>query len=521
MMRPIMRADVKDQIGVVKDKTITAERLIPIILIILIIIGLLLRLFKVGTHSFWGDEAISLVVLRYILGIDLTGEVGYQLARPFYYLLMIPFFKLSQSEVSLRMVSVLCGTLAIPLMYNFGSRLFNKTIGIIGALLITFSPFHIYYSQEIRSYGLLLLLSLLGFYYSLRALEDDRTVNYLLMVVSFVAGLYTHIFCFFSVLIMNVYILLTWKDNRIRLKKWFIANMIIFVLSLPVFYLTYYHATNYHHGLADFPSGIRSLIGTFYLFTMGRVYFPNGLNLFVIIIQSIIFGIGLLLGARQFRIDRKSKGGARSFSFAVASILVYAAIWVFSMLFFPLFDEARVNYLIFLLPIYFLVVSLGWGSLSKPVIKYTVIFIAILLNLISIYPFYFQWDQVGKGNFRAASSYIEEKYMEGDVVYHTNNSSTTPFDYYLNWRVPQIDLSVPDLNNSFEKNRFWLIVFKQQGGVEFTQKSINPNNFPSNSSRDTKARVCNNVISDNEYTLVVYKIFPGKNELTVCLYEKR
>ena len=336
----------------------------PAYLFSITLIGILLRLYRLGSHSFWLDEADSVKIVRVILGIDPSGNWSLQLSRPFYYLLLTPFYLLSQSEWSLRLVSAIAGILAILILYIFGSRVWNKRIGLLAALLLAVSPFHIYYSQELRSYTWVMLLSILGFYFSCRALEGNRNRDYFGMIAAFLTGIYTHIYTLFPLVIVNLHYLFECKKHRSCFRKLVFSNLLILILGAPIFYLSLYFSTHLDIRLSDFPSGFRSLIATFYLFTMGRVFFPAGANLLIIVPQLALFATGFALGLFRLWKARNDQPGASMYSFVLASLVIYLSIWLISVMGFPLFDEARVNYLIFLLPIFLRIVSIGWDSVS-------------------------------------------------------------------------------------------------------------------------------------------------------------
>jgi mannosyltransferase len=443
----------------------------------------------------------------------------YERLPPLYFFLLVPFYILSRSEWTLRLVSVISGIISIPLIYLLGKRLFNKKIGLISALLLAISPFHLYYSQELRPYSLFLFFSLQFFYLSYLALESDRTPYYLGMVATFVLGFYTHTYMILPLFIMDLYFLLSWTTHRPCLRKWLLSHLGIGILCIPALYLLSYHIIRGNTTLAEFPSGLRSLLGTLYVFTMGRVFFPARENLIFIVIQGVIWGIGLLVGTWALWKERKNIHRGKTLSLFIAAGITYVALWIISIRFIPLFDESRVYYLIFLLPFYLILVAKGWDFISNSALKTALIGIALVISLVSIYPFYFDWDQVGKGNFRAAAAYVQPNLEDKDIIYHTTNTSTLPFRYYLDWRVPQVEISVTGKASYRTVNHFWLIVPKQQGGFEFGLKLIGQQNITSK-LEENSASVCMEVISDPNFNLVDFKVFPGKNELTVCQFRK-
>jgi hypothetical protein len=198
--------------------------------------------------------------------------------------------------------------------------------------------------------------------------------------------------------------------------------------------------------------------------------------------------------------------------------MTYVIIWLISLYLLPLFDEARVNYLIFLLPFYYLLVAKGWDYLRNSVIQTVLISLAVLLSLISLYPFYFEWDQVGKGDFRAAAAYIQRNFEQGDAVYHADGGARRSFDYYFHWQVPQNN--VTRLGSSDSHERIWLIVLNQQGGFDFGLESLRRPQISAQDQQQEATSSCNSHIKNGNLHLIDLKVFPGKNEVIICLYRQ-
>jgi uncharacterized membrane protein len=62
-------------------------------------------------------------------------------------------------------MSVLFGTLAVPIIYAIGGIIGNRDVAITAAILLSLSPINVHYSQEARMYSLLTLaaaVSILG-----------------------------------------------------------------------------------------------------------------------------------------------------------------------------------------------------------------------------------------------------------------------------------------------------------------------------------------------------------------------
>ena len=131
--------------------------------------GTFLRLFLLTQQSLWWDEGFSLInsagnnwqenfnVVRNIRNADKF--------QPLYYWILFQIrHTFGSEEYVLRGASVLFGTLALPVIYVNASRFYSKRYALWSVGLATTSAFLICYSQEVRNYSLLILLSALQLY---------------------------------------------------------------------------------------------------------------------------------------------------------------------------------------------------------------------------------------------------------------------------------------------------------------------------------------------------------------------
>jgi 4-amino-4-deoxy-L-arabinose transferase-like glycosyltransferase len=497
----------------------SADTFFPLIL--LIWLASLLRFYNLGERSFWYDEAAS---VRNVMGLlklppyadwGLLGMLRAERIPPLYFMYLVPFYQLSHSEWLMRVASVLFGIVTIPLMYHFGTRLFNRTIGFIGALLLAFSPLHIFYSQDLRPYSLFLFFSIAIFYLSFLVLEKGRNIHYVGLIIVSVLGIYTYTYTIFPLLIVNLYFIMRCETNRHLLRRWVLSHLIIVILSIGEFYHTVYHIAASSTKLSDFPFGWRSIVATPYLFTVGRVFFPTKSNLILTGIQGVVFGGGLLAGV--WALWQRKASERRALPFFIAAMVTYLAICIISFGIMPLFDESRVNYIIFFLPFYYLLIAKGWTYLPSLPLKRAMVGLAVLFSLVSIYPFYFDWDQVGKGNFRDAALYARRNFEQNDVVYHVTGQSYLSFAYYFDWQVPQIPISEGNPND-VNSGRLWLVYEQEKGGLDFSLNSSQEEQGSTQTEQTRAALACNSYVTSEKFQLIDLQIFPGKNELIVCLY---
>ncbi len=145
--------------------------------LVVIAVGAALRLFMLTNQSLWYDEGVSLVVTdsrnlaeTYAALWDRAGGDKYQ---PVYFLVLALWRSVfGDSELALRMLSVIPGALALLFVHATARRLFDDKHALWTTLYLSVSAFWICYSQEVRPYALLFLLASVQIYLLTFALED-------------------------------------------------------------------------------------------------------------------------------------------------------------------------------------------------------------------------------------------------------------------------------------------------------------------------------------------------------------
>ena len=153
-----------------------------------------LRLFHVARESIWFDESVSIWLarmdLRSMWNIVATSEPNMSL----YYLLLHAWLSLGESEFVVRSLSAVVGIVTIPIVFLLCRRLFNTRAALIASLLFAANTFHIRYSQEARSYTLLVLFVTLSSLYFVRAIERKSRLDWVWYVVTATLASYSHFF---------------------------------------------------------------------------------------------------------------------------------------------------------------------------------------------------------------------------------------------------------------------------------------------------------------------------------------
>ncbi len=167
----------------------------------IVIGGGLIRFLTLGHQSYDHDEAVTAGrVLHHGLGPTLHAVANGERSPPLYYaaawLWSKPF---GTGEVGLRSLSALLGTLTIPLGYRAAAELGTRRAGLIAAALVALNPYLIWYSQEARSYSLLVLFGALALVGFARSLRTPSRASLAIWGIGSVLALYSHYFAIFVI----------------------------------------------------------------------------------------------------------------------------------------------------------------------------------------------------------------------------------------------------------------------------------------------------------------------------------
>jgi 4-amino-4-deoxy-L-arabinose transferase-like glycosyltransferase len=225
--------------------TQVTDRLTPksifLIILTLTVIGFYLRFNNLGSKSFWTDELITtyaaIGLLEHGTPLMPSGE-AYTRALLNTYLIALSFKTFGISEFSARIVSVVFGTLIIPIAYLFGKELENKRVGIIAALLITFSAFEILWAREARMYAQFQFFYLLTAYLFYISIKKGSSKLFLFSGLSFIFAWYSHVLSLCFIPVAVTYVLLCKRMEFLKNKNLVYATSGILGIAVVYMILT-------------------------------------------------------------------------------------------------------------------------------------------------------------------------------------------------------------------------------------------------------------------------------------------
>ena len=213
-----------------------------IILLIIILVGVILRLYGIWDFSFTHDELSAVSRLRFDTfseliekGVKIDGHpAGIQVFLWFW----IKIFGLS--EISLRIPFIIMGISCIPLIYFLTKKWFNATAGLFTAAIVAVSQYSIIYSIIARPYipGLFFMLLLLIIWSRMVFERDYRWRNVILFGFFTAACAYINQFSMLTAFLTGVTGLFFQKKQTWI--KYVIACLISAALYLPAIPIVLY-----------------------------------------------------------------------------------------------------------------------------------------------------------------------------------------------------------------------------------------------------------------------------------------
>ena len=114
------------------------------------------------------------------LSHQLSGLEYLQIAPPGFLLLArLSYLAFGAGDLALRLVPLLAGLVSLPVFYRLARRVLSPAGTTLASALFALSPYLIYYSTEVKQYGLDLLVAMVLTLSTLRTIEGgfSRAAN--------------------------------------------------------------------------------------------------------------------------------------------------------------------------------------------------------------------------------------------------------------------------------------------------------------------------------------------------------
>jgi len=181
----------------------------------LTVLGAVLRFYRLGHQGFWFDEGNTALLVHLSPGKMLGLIPQSESTPPLYYCVAWVWARVfGYGEVGLRSLSAVAGILTVPIAFGAGAKLVSLRAGIIASALAAVNPLLIWYSQEARSYELLVLfsaLSMLAFAYVLDRPTPRASAGW---VIASALALATHYYAILIVVPQVAWLLMVHHRRR-------------------------------------------------------------------------------------------------------------------------------------------------------------------------------------------------------------------------------------------------------------------------------------------------------------------
>ena len=201
-----------------------------------ILVGAALRFYRLGANSLWIDEFATLDLANHSLPDILRLSSSANFIPPLYFVLVHGAMRfLGESEVSLRLLSVIAGIATIPVVWLLTAVITrDRTTAHLAAGLLAINSLHLWYSQEARPYALLLLFGCGALLAFARAVESTSLWSWIAFWVCATLAIVTHTTGIVFVAVAWTWGL--WSANRNRLLRPLLGSSLAIGLTCAPFF---------------------------------------------------------------------------------------------------------------------------------------------------------------------------------------------------------------------------------------------------------------------------------------------
>ncbi|MGY4884462.1 MAG: ArnT family glycosyltransferase [Nanobdellota archaeon] len=211
-----------------------------------------------------------------------------------YLLSLFYFFRLN---FLIPIIIPLIGALSVILIYILGKEVFNKRIGIISALFLTFIPLHVFYSTRILTEVLFTFFILLTFIYFWKGYEKEDKKSKILFGVFLGLSLLSRYTALWIIPIFLIYFLIRDKSLKFLKDKYLWYSILAFFLILLPWLI--YGIFEYTNPIGAFIHGFKAAA-----YWGGQqnwsFFFTNWLKMFSVIGIIFIFVLVYILYKKEF-----------------------------------------------------------------------------------------------------------------------------------------------------------------------------------------------------------------------------
>jgi 4-amino-4-deoxy-L-arabinose transferase-like glycosyltransferase len=354
---------------------------------------------------------------------------------PLYYLIVRSVLPFGNEEFILRFPSLIFGLLSIVVFFLIVRNWLGTRIALICMVLISISPFHVWYSQEARPYILLLLLALVSIWLLQLLLQEPKNFWVrVAFVLSVAATVYSHTIAIAFIAFLGAYVGMARRREEVA--YWLSSFAAITLLIMPALYLLIRTPpTGSADALRSFnPLSLLYVVWTFTTGfslgpTLGELHTPDRLSSIIgylpLILPTMFLVCGLVvLGAHRLRMQ---------------NILVYkyVILWFLFPIAFAVLGSVvsvhpfNVRYAILSFPAFMIVLACGIEGVPNERVRLVTFAIILLVSGLSLNNYYHH-ESYQRENNRAAGRFLARHALPNDLVIAYAPYTAKNLHYYHN-----------------------------------------------------------------------------------------
>lgn len=201
----------------------------------LLLVGWLLRVYRLGNQELRGDEAFSWNYVTHEAG---AAQIVARIIRegdpqpPIHYWILQSWVRtFGDDEWAMRLPSAYLSLLLIPLTYQFGARAWNRRVGVLVAGITTLHPYQVWIAQDVRNMYQLAVAAVLVATLLLPGVLRGRRWHWIGYVLAATSAMYSHYYALFGLIAHGAFVGGTKQDHAGR--RWLAAGAATALLVLP------------------------------------------------------------------------------------------------------------------------------------------------------------------------------------------------------------------------------------------------------------------------------------------------
>lgn len=412
-----------------------------------------LRFYKIGVWSFWIDEIFT--IDRTIFNFNNLFDVIRNLPATRWLPASVILTNLSIkifgiSEWSARLPSALIGIASIPILYFLIKRMFGTGVASISVLLMSISPWHLFWSQNARYYMSLMVFSVAACMALFYGIEKDRPKYFILFYAFLYLAMSERFIAIIILPIVLLYVVILYvfpfeKPPGLRRKN-------LLILAAPLILVGGFEIVQFMSTGSSVTSHLLEL------FTGYSNHSPFRLA------SAIVYQVGIpliclgFMGGVYLVLHRNREG---------LFVLLGAAIPPLLLILFSPFMFTVDRYAFVSLPFWIILGAVAVEELFKQASGIRKLFpLAVLLLLLGTYLsqdfLYYQYQNGNRTNWKSAYTIVSNKRIEGDLVLSTRPEIG---NYYMGGGVIPINNYYP-ITITRPNQRMWFIIDEESGWIE-------------------------------------------------------